>query len=486
MTSMPHITSFGFLFLPLALASFVLPPIRLAQLAVATSVFEAAAVAATPTFGVSPYFFVSILILIRLAFALVTRGGRIGRSAPLLSGIFLLIAFTAWACLGAVILPYVFEGYSVYSPRLGLDSQVDEGTPLHFTISNLAQVIYLVLNVGMVMFTAASASGIDQLRRLHRAFLWGGSLAILAAIYQKVSAVTGVPFPYDILQSNPSLNLRPGITFRGVTRLSGTFPEASNLALFGGAFLIYVWSCYLTHRRRAPLYLSLALLTALVLLWTTSTTAYLMLVIVPAVLYLRYILVPLFRGHFRWKAAGSVLLLLVTATLLVASSSRLQTVLVEAVLQKGDSTSLMVRATADRDALALFLKTFGVGVGLGSNRPSSFLTSLLSNVGIIGTVLFFGAVALLAYAASAVARTDPRIPPALWGLGIVLVGKLVSSPDLSTPILWVLIALCAAGASAVTRERGRSVRIGMLPTPQQGRERRTYAPSSRLGVGRSP
>jgi hypothetical protein len=100
-------------------------------------------------------------------------------------------------------------------------------------------------------------------------------------------------------------------------------------------------------------------------------------------------------------------------------------------------------------------------VGLGSNRPSSFLTFLLSNVGVAGFVLFVMFVVSLSKSALRTAKesANPQLfdwsIAAVWGLWTTIVAKVISQPDLSYSPMWVwiflLISLGAANVPGTLR-----------------------------------
>jgi hypothetical protein len=58
------------------------------------------------------------------------------------------------------------------------------------------------------------------------------------------------------------------------------------------------------------------------------------------------------------------------------------------VFNKLGSQSAAERFMWNRQNMANFTDTFGVGVGLGSSRSSSWLLALVSQVGVIGSALF--------------------------------------------------------------------------------------------------
>ena len=74
--------------------------------------------------------------------------------------------------------------------------------------------------------------------------------------------------------------------------------------------------------------------------------------------------------------------------LVLLFSSGYREVLTAATVSKGESGSFINRTASDLYSLQLLLQTYGIGVGLGSNRTSSFLSTLFSNVGVAGTLAY--------------------------------------------------------------------------------------------------
>ena len=113
------------------------------------------------------------------------------------------------------------------------------------------------------------------------------------------------------------------------------------------------------------------------------------------------------------------------------------------LFQKGDSLSAVYRWEADWYAVQLFFETGGLGVGLGSNRPSSFLTFLLSTVGLPGTFLFFSIVGaqtgMLAHARKKQRNiNESDIDAATWSWFGVLLSMSIAIPDIASQLLWVM------------------------------------------------
>jgi len=138
--------------------------------------------------------------------------------------------------------------------------------------------------------------------------------------------------------------------------------------------------------------------------------------------------------------AISVLAVLAAATLAIPA---LLAQFTAALDDKVGSDSFVERSGADQQSYGVFLQSWGLGVGLGSGRASSFLATLLSTVGVIGTVLFAAVLVVV------VARAAPLKPyhPVIWALVATMIGKLIAGPDVSDPsgVFWLSLGILAHG-----------------------------------------
>jgi hypothetical protein len=109
---------------------------------------------------------------------------------------------------------------------------------------------------------------------------------------------------------------------------------------------------------------------------------------------------------------------------------------------------------ANRWASSLFsmqvvVDTWGLGAGLGSNRPASFPFMLISCVGLIGATLFAYAIVKMIRAAWG----QPESRPVAWALLAFFLTKAVAGANMSEPLMWLCLGICAQ----VTWHRNRSV-----------------------------
>src|SRR5271165_3430575 len=171
------ITPFGIVFIPITLVILVVKPSYLVPWAVLVSIFQAASVlnvGGSFPIGISPYFFVASLIAFR--FIVLCVSGRLSfhLQETVVHYLRPLWLLTLWAVFSAFVLPVLFAGVGVYTPRGGMD--VSHTVPLHWTLSNAAQAGYMILNAAFVIYAAWLSSNSEYVTSLLRAFCWSGVL----------------------------------------------------------------------------------------------------------------------------------------------------------------------------------------------------------------------------------------------------------------------------------------------------------------------
>jgi len=107
--------------------------------------------------------------------------------------------------------------------------------------------------------------------------------------------------------------------------------------------------------------------------------------------------------------------------------------------------SWAVRLVADMYALQVTYNTFGIGVGLGSTRASSLVSTMLSTIGVAGFASFI--IMIWRF-------FQNELGDYFWlkwaALGMIL-NMAFGVPDLSFPLLWVPLALIARAAQPLNR-----------------------------------
>ncbi len=344
--------------------------------------------------------------------------------------------------------PTLFHGTPILLPRGGIDGQINFPTPLAYTASQAAQVFYLIIGVGVASYVASRRD--EAARAVHACFAVGVGVGTLALVAHKA----GAPWPDSLFRNYASVNYNP---FE--TRFYGTFSEPSYLAVFSvTAIAFYAARLLMGTRRKALTLLAIAAATAQ-LVEADSGTAILGGVLVGAgflTVYLAGFLAGTRKMPPLVAAVGPfAIVAILWFTNAIGSVS-------DMISEKAASGSATNRFAADRFSLDLLAHTHGIGVGLGANRPSSFLTMLLSCVGVIGLALFVVALVCALRSTS----DDPRMVAAKWSLVALVVAKCVAEPAISTPLLWLLFGVIGALSAPSARgdhdrQRDRRARQGL-------------------------
>jgi len=179
----------------------------------------------------------------------------------------------------------------------------------------------------------------------------------------------------------------------GFKRIVGSFTEAAS---FGSMTLGYFAFCVTLWLRgfHPRLSLTLAALSLIALVFSTSTTAYVGLSILLLLLYLQSAYRLLFRQVPRQTVFFLVAGPIVAVTAIVgialndAAWSYIQNLLDTIVFSKFATDSGIERSAWMRQALQNFLDTSGFGAGNGSLRASSLLAAIVASLGAFGAFTY--------------------------------------------------------------------------------------------------
>jgi hypothetical protein len=420
-----------------------------------SSIFQATAFINIGDSPIIVYYFFGVLFVLRGVVDLfwLPLGWRVPKqNNPLLY----LLGFVLIAVLGAFILPQIFYGTLVYSPKISIDDQFNNMTHLALESQHFNQSIQLLVNA--LIFIIIWFRIISPLAFI-RAIVFSLVFALGIALWQVVSNATNIYFPKELLYTVEGWSVGNEQLIGSFSRVNSTFLEPSVFATYLTgvfAFLLIWWV-----KRPNWILLGGVLLTLFAMLITTSTTAYLGLVGVLVCILLGVGLLQLINGG--WTSKSLLVLLFATVAVIwiglmvFVGSPDLGDLVNVVLLQKSDGDSFKVRMESDLQGFEILWNTYGLGVGLGSNRPSSFLTFLLSNVGILGFLLFvMFLVSLTRLALHNISRLNQEsmnnwAVAGAWGLWATIVAKISAQPDLSFSPMWVWIFFLACLCHADTR-----------------------------------
>lgn len=378
--------------------------------------------------------------------------GRPGRLSADIVGVGLVV----WGAVISFAGPRIFAGLPVFDPSLGVDVQVGALSRLEPSMSNQVQTAYLLIAV-MSVLMAGRLFPVDG--RAIGVMVWATVLLAFGRL------VSGSAWPLELIQTMPGYPYQNGANG---FRLAGTFYEPSVLGLYLAAAAGYFGARLLSRRmrtsRRGQVAAVVGLgLVAVEFVFNGSGTALMGLVLVGA-LGAAVLVTGLLRGRGLRIQPVAVVGVVGVLGVAITQIPTLYALTFGVVATKTESSSFVARGASNERSLGILTDTFGLGVGLGGNRPSSLFMFVLSGLGVVGAAL------LIALIVVALRRgVGSRQIPSVWVLLGGLTAGAVAVPDLSTPLLWVALAACVA--PAITE------RVG--PAPDEPGVSATSAP----GVG---
>jgi hypothetical protein len=176
-------------------------------------------------------------------------------------------------------------------------------------------------------------------------------------------------------------------------RVAGSFPEPSSFGIYS-CMLLGFWSSLWMQRYQPRLSGPLAFCTLVAMLLSTSSTAYGALTILLSLLLIGDLSAFFLNREprrlvFIVVVSPILLFLALAATLVMPTvADAVLGTLGETVFNKANTVSAIQRSLWNSQAWQNFIDSYGMGIGIGSTRASSYLFVLLGNVGLIGTVAY--------------------------------------------------------------------------------------------------
>jgi hypothetical protein len=389
------VTPLGYIFLPLGLAGLLLSDRWLYRLFVFWTLFSATSVlnvgGADNGSALQVWMFFGALWILRLGLQRVALlSFSIDRRLKGVS--YWMIAFLAVATV-SLVMPVLINGrLNIASPFLGDNTQ----TPLALSGHNVTQLLYLIFGGIIAICVAHTNLQRENREETERIILYAGLFIACWGIFQFLCNVSGLPYPGFLLNNSGSASGRGFMEAldTGIHRVSSAAVEPSVLAQALLTLLpitLPAWRKrgFVFSRRRDRL---LALLFIIVLVLSTSATAYVGLVI----LALTYVLYSVRTGGISKTRAMFVFALTgifaaAFAAVVFVSVPLVSEVVNSVLLGKASSGSGIERAMTISLAFGYFQRYPILGIGWGSATSHDLIVKLLSNVGIVGTILFFGA-----------------------------------------------------------------------------------------------
>lgn len=303
----------------------------------------------------------------------------------------LLVVFVLYGVVTAMVASRVFAGtVEVVALRLKPAYSLFATTPLAFSPSNITTSVYLV---GTLMLSVCTYVA---LRDRTRALTFVNVAVIVGALHVffgvSAAALKGTPYDLFIAAMRNGNYAQLDQEIGGLVRLNGIFPEPSSYAGFAFDWFVLLFECWFRNilpRRTGPVAVALLL----VLIFSTSTTAYATLAVYGVILFLRILLLPQTVPARKGLAlAAAALIALIAIALLVLLSPEFAAAMWRLLrlltVEKRDTESGLQRAFWAKIGVDAFVASWGIGVGPGSFRSSTLITAMIGSVGVFGTVVF--------------------------------------------------------------------------------------------------
>ncbi|GGL77387.1 hypothetical protein [Wenxinia marina] len=357
-----------------------------------------------PAVGGTSIIAVDLAVLTLLAISLVQRGAVrdllliLGPRSP---GLWLL-AYLVYAAVATLFFPRIFAGETEVFTISRL-SNVDRivSVPLAPVTGNLSQMLRLMLALGAFVATAL------VMLRLRDTALVRRAMAIVTLVHAAMGGLdilthaAGVAWLLDWARTaNYVLTL--GQSINGIGRMIGGFPEASSYGYLCVGLLGYWLQTSIGQPsvggRRDRLAGWMLLLTAILTVRSTSSSAYVGAAILLVVFGLNWLLTAARGGQGIDRrvagVAGVALALLPSAAMAVYVLYQFvpgfETYLDRTLFDKLASASGTERMNWNRQALQTVWDTNLLGAGLGSVRASNWVVAVLGCTGLPGLLLLVG------------------------------------------------------------------------------------------------
>jgi len=330
--------------------------------------------------------------------------------------------------------------------------------PLGPVSSNFTQAIYNTANIVTFVVIVGMASTIAGFRAATSTALAFASANLFFGIADLVTYGTPIQELFSYIRNAPYAFHDEAIV-AGVKRVVGSWPEASTFAGVSLGVVGFTGTMRICGRY-SKLTGFLFLLTSIMVIRSTSSAGLFGLPVCLAILYVTCF----FRcgGQTGTRMSAGVVLFAPMIVILIGMVivmnedifRQLYAYFDLLLFSKATSASGVERGMWNAYGWNNFIESYGLGVGLGTSRTSSFVIALLSNVGIPG-VIFFGLFFLTAfYMKRGTPRTfegDVRLA-GRNGCLCLLIGASVSGSTVDTGLLFFVMAGLATAVPVEERE----------------------------------
>lgn len=380
-------------------------------------------------FSLQPSFFFFICFFISTFFG---REHKIGIGMP-------FIIFFAF-CLVNSFLPLILNG------KVVIMNQDGEYTDLTYSVSNIAHLLYLLLDLMFLNAVLVRCKTQAVCRGCIKAFKLGLWAVAFVCLYQIAAFKFGFEFDAVFRQDYFHGNVQG-------SRIYGPCGEASMLCYYIVAGMMFV-----ILEKKDVTDILLAAVLFILGIYSKSSTFLIGAVIIAVYLLYRFVRYILSK---RASNSGNALFWVACAVFIAVISCSFMSAAAKSLFEK-----LRLENFSGQDRFESFMNMspigllYPLGVGFGSGRSKDLLSTWLCNIGIIGIVMFAVCILDIVFKANAKRNLKKTLP-----MIIVVILMLGSVPEPYNLFVWFLMAYPQFGAGARTEEAKSKSRIKAVQTP---------------------
>ena len=262
-------------------------------------------------------------------------------------------------------------------------------TPVTFSVRHITQTMYLAYGIILTIFIAFKNSDLRQFRESIRVFLISAIFVSFWGFLQWYCYRAGISYPAFVFNNSATesaMGYLEDLDDLGLTRISSVATEPSILAQYTLIALVFAIFAVFGQRVVISKFWDRMALTAtvLVLVLTTSSTAYLGLAILLPV----SLLALWYLGRLGARPFVIFGLALLGSYAFYARSQLIQEVADRMIFSKAEGFSGMERLNSVVLAVGYFRVYPILGIGWGSATSYDLIFKLLSNTGVLGLLAF--------------------------------------------------------------------------------------------------
>ena len=443
---------------------------------IASLAFGSTAIVTLPALGgSSPMVFVALLMVLLGSVALRRNWPRdLQRVFFQQPTAWLVLLLSIYTVAGAFLLPSLFTGEATVFVPQRLEGTAGDivKTTLAPVSGNVTQTLYFVF--GALAFFALSMVLLrpNALKAIRQGFFVWATLHVSAGFLDLFGKFAGID---DILSPirSASYAMATIVDLGAFWRIAGTYSEAS---AFGAATVLLLAFTFTYWRQtRSKFALSLFVLLIILLTLSTSSTAYFAGAII-AVVFSISLARSLLKDRLQAGDIGAVCVgvgVLVIALGLEAYDHRILAPLWQLfdamIFNKASSGSGYERAYWNYQSFVSVYETMGLGIGLGSSRSSSWIVSVISQFGVVGSAMMGLLTWEIIRSKRYAARLNTETRATVLSVRSAALGSLLATSiggGAADPGLVFFIALAVASRVSATARDARTARPVMMAVPQ--------------------